>query len=460
MGGKEHPASPPAHRADAVAEVQDQKEPAQEYDPKRSWPARVRAELSRITLHFLPNWFVMTMGTGITAVLFHEMPYSAQWLCIISYIVFGLNVVLFLLFTVISIVRYVRWPSLLFLLLRHPVQSMFLGAFSMGFSTLINMCVLAIAPHTNYHFTLFVWALWWINSAMAVAMCISLPVLQFTRHTESIMNVSGAMFMPVVTTIVAAASGGKVASLLPPNHAKLTITICYIMWGSGFAMAISCMAMFYMRLVLHKVPQAGVLITVFMPVGICGQGSYALLVFSSVLRDLSLKTGQTLVGASEVSPDEARQMALAIYAITIPFCLAMWGFGLVWLFISLSLLADMWLVSPLPFNLGWWGITFPLGTFCTSTAQLANEYNSEAFRVIGTVLSVAEILIWFVLTIITFYRALRGDIFLAPGLEQFGGIPPTKAPMHRQYKYQPRAPKQSHVEEGNNTTTTDPPRQP
>ena len=59
----------------------------------------------------------------------------------------------------------------------------------------------------------------------------------------------------------------------------------------------------------------------------------------------------------------------------------MWGFGLVWLFFAAASITR----SRFPFNMGWWGFTFPLGVFATSTTQMAKELPSEFFKVLGTV---------------------------------------------------------------------------
>lgn len=59
----------------------------------------------------------------------------------------------------------------------------------------------------------------------------------------------------------------------------------------------------------------------------------------------------------------------------------MWGFGLVWLFFAFASITR----SKFPFNMGWWGFTFPLGVFTTSTTQMAKELPSEFFKVLGTV---------------------------------------------------------------------------
>lgn len=38
-----------------------------------------------------------------------------------------------------------------------------------------------------------------------------------------------------------------------------------------------------------------------------------------------------------------------------------------------------------PFNIGWWGFTFPLGAYALATCQLGIEMSSSFFKVVGTV---------------------------------------------------------------------------
>lgn len=67
------------------------------------------------------------MGTGIVSILLHNLPYNARWLYWISVVIFALNVLLFVLFTILSLVRYTFFPGLWTAMLRHPVQSLFIG---------------------------------------------------------------------------------------------------------------------------------------------------------------------------------------------------------------------------------------------------------------------------------------------------------------------------------------------
>ncbi|KAI7542244.1 hypothetical protein KC331_g8092, partial [Hortaea werneckii] len=60
------------------------------------------------------------MGTGITSILLHNLPYNGVWLHYISYILFALNVLLFTIFSLISVLRYTLYPEIWHAMIQHP----------------------------------------------------------------------------------------------------------------------------------------------------------------------------------------------------------------------------------------------------------------------------------------------------------------------------------------------------
>lgn len=62
--------------------------------------------------------------------------------------------------------------------------------------------------------------------------------------------------------------------------------------------------------------------------------------------------------------------------------LILWSFGLVWLFFALASIARR---ARFPFNIGWWGFTFPLGVFAVCTCEMGAALPSTFFRILGTV---------------------------------------------------------------------------
>jgi tellurite resistance protein TehA-like permease len=193
-------------------------------------------------------------------------------------------------------------------------------------------------------------------------------------HKNQLSTMTAAWLLPIVATIVASASGSIVASVLPnPQHALWTIIISYILWGTGVPLAMAVLVIYFQRLTLHALPPREVIVSVFLPLGPLGQGGFAIMNLGSVAVRVFAKTG-TLQSATTNS-------AGILYVLGWLLATIMWGFGLVWLFFAAASITR----SRFPFNMGWWGFTFPLGVFTTSTTQMAKELPSTFFKVLGTV---------------------------------------------------------------------------
>jgi tellurite resistance protein TehA-like permease len=117
------------------------------------------------------------MSTGVTSILLHQLTYNGHWLRIMADIFFVLNVVLFLLFTALSVTRYALFPYLIVRVLRHPHQSLFVATFPVGLGTIINMLVLVCVPAWGEGWAIFAWVLWWIDSVLALMTCFHLTYI-------------------------------------------------------------------------------------------------------------------------------------------------------------------------------------------------------------------------------------------------------------------------------------------
>ncbi|GAB7365731.1 hypothetical protein MBLNU230_g7068t1 [Neophaeotheca triangularis] len=366
-----------------------------------------------IVRNFTPSWFSVNMGTGITSILLHNLPYNGSWLQYISYILFALNVLLFVVFLIISILRYTLYPSIWLLMVRHPAQSLFLGTFPMGLATIINMIVFVCVPSWQGEWWKVAWALWWIDSAIAVLCCFYLPFVLMADHRHnSLDTMTAAWLLPIVSTIVAAATGGLVASIIPhPQLALITLLTSYVLWGSGVPLAMVVLVIYFLRLATQSLPPKAAAVSTFLPLGPLGQGGFGIMQLGKVAMDVLPRT-QTLpaVGASN-----AGEM---LYVAGFFVAIILWGFGLVWLCFAVATIVRS---KRFPFNMGWWGFTFPLGVYAVSTTTLAQEIPSAFFRVLGTVFSVSVALLWIVVAVGTLKRAWTGAIFVAPCLKEVEG---------------------------------------
>lgn len=88
-------------------------------------------------------------------------------------------------------------------------------------------------------------------------------------------SVTAVWLLPVISTIVSAATGSVVASALKnPQLALWTIIGSYISWGMGICLAMMILVIYFQRLALHKVPPRSVIVSVCLPLGPMGQGAF------------------------------------------------------------------------------------------------------------------------------------------------------------------------------------------
>lgn len=192
-------------------------------------------------------------------------------------------------------------------------------------------------------------------------------------HKTDIASVTPFWLLPIVSTIICAATGGMVAGALPsPTHALWTLIVSYILWGIGIPLALFTLALYYHRLTLHSIPPPAVLSSIFLPLGPLGEGGFGIMQLGAVSRTVFPLT-ETL---SLVSDAGDIFFVFGFFA-----ALLMWGFGLAWLFWGAMACSR---TRP-PFNMGWWSIVFAMGVFTGSTITLGEEMGSRFFDILGTV---------------------------------------------------------------------------
>ena len=360
----------------------------------------------RVVRNFSPSWFSVTMGTGIVSILLFTIPFKARWLYWLSVIFFGLNAGLFAAAFGISVLRYALYPEIWGVMIRDSTNSLFLGTVPMGFATLVEMWVFICVPAWGLWAAKFGLVCWVIDAVVAVAVTISLPILLMSEsHQQSLDRITAAQLLPIAATIVASAAGSKVAAVLPNQEQALGVLIAsYVLWGMATPMALTVLVIYYQRLALHKLPPREVIVSSFLPLGPLGMGGHTIAYLGKISKEVFPRTHffHDLPVAGDV-----------VYIMGIFVALIMWGFGLLWLVFAL---ATVFACRPFPFNMGWWGFTFPLGVFAVSTITFGTEMPSLFFRVLGTIFATSVILLWIVVAFGTVKGAVSGELFYAPCL--------------------------------------------
>jgi len=350
---------------------------------------------------FTPNWFAATMGTGVLALALAQLPLAIPGLRAVAEGLWLFNILLFSLFTAAYAARWILFFDEARRIFGHSTVSMFFGTIPMGLATIINGFLLFGLPRWGDGVIQLVEVLWWIDVAMSLACGVLIPYMMFTRQEHSIDQMTAVWLLPVVAAEVAAASGALLAPHLGDAHSQLVVlTTSYVLWAFSLPVAFSILTILLLRMALHKLPHENMAASSWLALGPIGTGALGMLLLGGEAPAIFAANG--LPGVGEI----ASGLGL-IAGITL------WGFGLWWMLMAL-LITVRYLRDGIPFNLGWWGFTFPLGVYSLATLKLASILNLTFFSVFGTALVILLAAMWLIVGKRTVQGAWRGELFVSP----------------------------------------------
>ncbi|UVL16824.1 TDT family transporter [Pseudomonas atacamensis] len=350
---------------------------------------------------FTPNWFAATMGTGVLALTLAQLPLAIPGLRVVAEGLWLFNILLFSLFTAAYAARWILFFDEARRIFGHSTVSMFFGTIPMGLATIINGFLLFGLPRWGDGVIQLVEALWWIDVAMSLACGVLIPYMMFTRQEHSIDQMTAVWLLPVVAAEVAAASGGLLAPHLTDAHGQLVVlTTSYVLWAFSLPVAFSILTILLLRMALHKLPHENMAASSWLALGPIGTGALGMLLLGGEAPAIFAANG--LPGVGEIAS------GLGLVA-----GITLWGFGLWWMLMAL-LITVRYLRDGIPFNLGWWGFTFPLGVYSLATLKLASILNLTFFSVFGTALVILLAAMWLIVGKRTVQGAWRGELFVSP----------------------------------------------
>ena len=350
---------------------------------------------------FTPNWFAATMGTGVLALALAQLPLAIPGLRAVAEGLWLFNMLLFTLFTVAYAARWILFFDEARRIFGHSTVSMFFGTIPMGLATIINGFLLFGLPRWGDGVIHIVEVLWWTDVAMSLACGVLIPYMMFTRQEHSIDQMTAVWLLPVVAAEVAAASGGLLAPHLTDAHGQqIVLTTSYVLWAFSLPVAFSILTILLLRMALHKLPHENMAASSWLALGPIGTGALGMLLLGGEAPAIFAANG--LPGVGEIAS------GLGLVA-----GITLWGFGLWWMLMAL-LITVRYLRDGIPFNLGWWGFTFPLGVYSLATLKLASILNLTFFSVFGTALVILLAAMWLIVGKRTVQGAWRGELFVSP----------------------------------------------
>lgn len=361
----------------------------------------------RLIRGFTPNWFTVGMGTGILALDAYMVPQSPEWLRGAGTVMWLVNLAIVALLCGLLATRSIVDRRGVKNIFTHPLQSMFFGAIPMAMTTVVNgffdMGPTYIGPEA-YQIGAVLWIL---NAVVMLGSVFVIPFLMFISHNHALSKMTGAWLMPIVPAEVTAASSG----LLIPHVASLALrqdlfigTI--VLWAFSVPLAFFLLGVLFLRMAVHKLPPADLAVSIWITLGTLGTGIMGLMLLAKDAPLIAIPAWAAgLTGA-------------ATFAAVV-----LWGLGL-WWFVLSSLITGhyVWRRS-LPFNLGWWGLTFPIGVYTAGTDLLYHAWGTPIFGWASRGLFGLLVIFWIIVAALTI-RYLVGLARRRPVDQATGSIHP------------------------------------
>ena len=359
-----------------------------------------------IIRQFTPNWFTVSMGTGVVALIVSEFPMLKALTWQLGTGLWYFNILLFVLFTVLYGLRWAFYPHEAKQIFQHPSMSLFLGTIPMALATILNGFLKYGQPIYGDTAVQIAQTLWYADVVLALLVAWAVPFAMYRHQEHALQQMTAVWLLPIVACEVAASSGGLLLGhLAADTHAVAILLGSYVLWGVSVLPAFAILTILMLRLVLHKLPEKELAVSSWLALGPIGTAALALLVLGHQAPMLMASLGLAQLG-------QLFQQAGILAS------LILLGFGLWWLGIAV-LTTLHHAKQDLPFNLGWWGLTFPLGVYTLAILTLAHQLNLAFLYAVGYAFAAILMLLWSLVATKTAHGFYQGHLFFSPCLKTY-----------------------------------------
>lgn len=313
---------------------------------------------ARLALYnFTSRWFLVPQGTGITAVILHQLDYQFHGLQIISYIFWVMTITLLLTMVLVYTVRCICFPrKVLTALSREMDELACLNSITISFTSIIQMMALTLVHGWGKGWGIAAYVLWWINTAMAILGTVIVPFVFISIYAKGVPYLSPTTRLPLISALTAAAGGGTICQYaeISSQLQVPVIVVSYLLVGMALPLAFGLDVLVWARLVKRLDRQH-----VFQEMILCGpwgQGSFALQGLGGAVMQGSFAAyaSGTFLTAKAAEPVGFASIFLGVLA---------WGMGTFWwIFAILHILfaaINHWRWRGIPFSLATWSVVFP-----------------------------------------------------------------------------------------------------
>jgi C4-dicarboxylate transporter/malic acid transport protein len=332
------------------------------------------------------------MGTGILAICLTISPIRVPFAQPVGLMLWAADAMLFAVLVGLWVAAALRVPGSLLTGLRDPAKAQLWGAPPMAaFTIAVGFLRIGEAVLPAHLCVTVAQVLWIAGVAGSLFSAFLVPYLMFTEHELSTDKALGSWLLPIVPPIVASVPAALLSPTWPPAFRGDLLAFAYALLGTGISLAAIVIVIFYSRLLFHKVPEGALVPTLWIVVGPLGQSI----------------AGMSALGAAAQSVWPAYGHGLALAGLF--YSVLVWGFAMYWLAMALAVTLRA-VRKALPFSLGWWAFTFPVGVLTAGTDALYVQTRAHVFGIASLLLLALLAAMWLLVAAKTLRGALAARV--------------------------------------------------
>lgn len=352
------------------------------------------------------------MNSGIIAILMKQYEYQFPGLHVLSTIAFLVDFVLFIIFSVVFLLRFAWFPKQAFHELTHDLTDLGLMA-CWPVAWLTNVAFVSLNVSQAYWgghaFTIVAYVMWWIGAAWISGTLLFVFIMLINQAAVSDRELPPTVIIPAVAVSTLATVGGLLSSFSANISGRMAVPVIILSFcavGVGLLMALFLYTLLLQRLFIKGWPPAAQITNMFLFVGPLGQCSAALQLLGSAANTYN-RFGEYNKGTFLT---HTAAMPLDVSCILISLLLT--GMATIWLIIAFYAMFYRLFRKELVWAPTWNAIIFPTGTFTTSTLLLGIEMDSAFFKVVTGILIVFLVLVYFINLVFTVLKVFKGELLI------------------------------------------------
>ncbi len=338
------------------------------------------------------------MGTGMLSVILGMVKEANHIARFFAPIFLVINVLMFVVITIFWFLRWILYFSRIKEDLMNPMIVTFFPTYPIGVVILSKVFLLSDEGIISVDASIIIAkVLWIVGSLLVIVLDFIIIAIMFVHKKINLDHATNGWLIPEIGLLMVSAIGCDLIPFLPESIGHLMFYLCFFVFGAGFFVYLFFNTLLINRYIYRELPPVSFAPTIWIGLGPIGSAIFAINKLATVITEISVLY---------MVFNDVRVLAEVFQFISI----ALYGLGLFW-FVLAIILTIFYLHSHkmrLPYVMGWWSFTFPVGSFCAATIFLNRTFNFFLFDILAVLMFILLIFFWSVTSTNTVISILKG----------------------------------------------------